>query len=251
MKRRQFLAGLCGSCSIGGLWYVRRSPKRTIDIRFWLSARAARYEDITPRIASYLEAAFGPVYADVDVSYGGVVQTRTEHGFGVMRTGEWPARVAVGTANSAGIDPVDDVNLLVTDGPMTQTPSGAGILHLASVGGARYIGEAPPREEVDDVVSYTTPARVVQVLIHEVGHALGLAHDHGAITNGEGTTVASPMVSTYAWASDPRSRREFDADHSACGGLYPADRGGRRKLSYTFSSCATAKLREYRGGLHP
>lgn len=250
MKRRQFLAGLCGSCSVGGLWYVRRPPKQAIEVRFWLSARAAGYERIEPRIVSYLEAAFDPVYDTVDVSAGGVVQARTEHGYDVMRTGEWPARVAAELTDRDGSGPVD-VNLLVTDGSMSHAPSGAGVPHLASVGGARYIGETPPRDAVDDVVPYTTPARIMQVLIHEVGHALGLTHEHGAIRNVEEATVASPMVSTYAWASDPSSRRQFDADHSACGALYPVDRDGRRKLSYAFSSCATAKLREYRGGLRP
>ncbi|WP_276252943.1 peptidase M10A and M12B matrixin and adamalysin [Halomontanus rarus] len=250
MKRRQFLAGLCGSCSVGGLWYVQRPPKRTIEVRFWLSARAAGYESIEPRIVSYLEAAFDPVYDTVDVSAGGVVPAQSEHGYDVMRTGEWPARVAAELTDRDGNGPVD-VNLLVTDGSMSQAPSGAGIPHLASVGGARYIGETPPRDAVDDVVPYTTPARVMQVLIHEVGHALGLAHEHGTIRNVEEATVVSPMISTYAWASDPRSRRQFDADHSACGALYPVDRDGRRKLSYAFSSCATAKLREYRGGLRP
>lgn len=251
MNRRRFLTALGGGSSIGGLWYVLRPPRRTIRIRFWLSAAASSYEGIEPRIASYLETAFAPVYDEVDVSYGGVVPVRNEHGFEVMASGEWPRRVAAGYAGSRGLNPVSDVNLLVTDGPMSRTPSGSGLPHLASVGGARYLTSVPPRDDVDDVVPYSAHARVMQVLIHEVGHALGLAHEHGTITNADDATVASPMVSSYAWLDDSRADEQFDAEYSACGSRYPIDRDGARHLSYVFSGCAVSKLRKYRGGFHP
>lgn len=251
MNRRQVLAGACGCGSIGGLWYVLRPPRRTVEIRFWRSPRAASHDGVGEQIVAYLEAAFSPIYDEVEVTDGGVVSTSTEHGYGVMRSGEWPRRIADGFVSEHGIDPVADVNLLVTDGPMTHAPSGAGIPHLASVGGARYLTGVPPREDLDDVVPYRTPERVMQVLLHEVGHALGLNHEHGTITSVDGMTIASPMVSTYAWATDPVSRRQFDAEHSSCGTLYPEDRSGERHLSFAFSGCESAALRDYRGGLNP
>ncbi len=245
------LAAVGGGCALPALWYAGRSPRRSIDVRFWLSERAARHDGVGRRIESYVGDALGEAFDDVTVSAGGVVGVDTEHGFRVTRSGEWPRLVGTELAAARGLDPVDDVNLLVTDGPVDRTPAGAAVPHVASAGGARHLGSVPAREAVDDVVPYTTRWRVVQLLLHEVGHALGLDHDHGSIVGDAEATVASPMISAYAWLDERAGHDRFDADRSACGRTYPADRGGERRLSLSFSECAVARLRSYDGGLLP
>lgn len=251
VNRRRFLTAACTSACVGGLWYGYRPPRESIECRFWLSDRAGPDRAVADRIAAYVERALEVAYREVDVSYGGVVAVEREDGYAVMTSGEWPRRVVGGHLTDTDVDPATDVNLLVTDGPIGRTPIGAGIPHLASVGGARYLGEAPARDEFDVVLPYANGTRAMQVLLHEVGHALGLEHEHGGIEARDGATVASPMVSAYAWADDPASRREFDADESACGRTYPGDRDGERSLSFEFSGCARSALREYSGGLQP
>ncbi|WP_252698382.1 hypothetical protein [Natronosalvus vescus] len=153
-----------------------------------------------------------------------------------------------GHQGTNGIDPVTDVNLLVTDGAMEHAPTGIGVYNLASVGGARYLERVPPRAEIADIVPYESSMQVMQVLLHEIGHVLGLAHEHGSIESIDEGTVASPMVSTYAWVDE---RGQFSADQCACGGLYPERRDGNYYLSFDFSTCAREKLQRYHGEFRP
>ncbi|MFP8957236.1 peptidase M10A and M12B matrixin and adamalysin [Natrialbaceae archaeon A-CW3] len=245
MKRRRFLAGL-GAVG-GGYWYARRQPRESIEIRYWLSERGADYE-VHDRITEYVGTALSTVYDTVDLSFGGVVSVQTEHGYGVTTSGEWPRQVLHGYQGANGLEPVTDVNVLVTDGSMKHAPTGIGVYNLASVGGARYLERTPPRAGVPDVVPYESSMQAMQVLLHEIGHVLGLAHEHGSIETVDGGTVASPMVSTYAWVDE---RGQFSADRCACGGLYPERRDGNYYLSFDFSPCARQKLQTYRGRFRP
>ena len=241
--------------SLGALGLVassRRQAAESISVRVWLSEQAATYSMVTDRIEAYLGAALDLEFWTVDIAFSGVQSVSTEDGAAVSSGGEWPT--IVGRKRIAG-DAVGDVNLLVTDGQMQTTPTGFGLPHVASVGGARYIHTLPPREKQESLVPLTTPNRVIQVLIHEVGHALGLAHDHGVVFESDGALVASPMISTYAW--DPDS----DIDRSRCGDHYPdgdgtgaepepeVGAGASRKLLLSYSACAEQTLRGYQGSV--
>lgn len=245
MKRRRLLARCGAAGCLPALWFIQRPPRRSIEIRYWLSQRGAAY-DVHERIPEYVTTALFPIFETVNVSFGGVVDVQTEHGYDVTASGEWPRLVAEGHLRSTAVDPVRDVNLLLTDGSMRHAPTGVAAYHLASVGGARHLEGVPPRERVDDVVPYERALLVMQILIHEIGHVLGLAHDHGSIERIDGAIVASPMVSSYAWMDDTD---QFDGVECACGTVYPDTSEGDRYLSFVFSDCAMEKLRAYRGGI--
>lgn len=244
MKRRTLLGSVGSIASLGTIGYTSRDAVDSIDVRFWLSDRAAAYDGVAERVTEYLSFAFDLEFWDVDVSYGGVVDVETENGYDVTSNGEWPAKLLGGYARRE-VEPVGDVNLLVTDGQMHTTPTGIGYPHVASVGGARHIASLPPIDPDSAVVPYSTPHRVMQVVVHEAGHALGLDHDHGVAYNRDGATVATPMLSAYAWSPD------YDGDRSSCGVAYADVHQANRKLSYSFSGCARRTLREYSGGYTP
>ncbi|WP_255171615.1 peptidase M10A and M12B matrixin and adamalysin [Natrononativus amylolyticus] len=248
MKRRAVLGTIGSLASLGVIGYATRDPVDALEVRFWLSERAATYPDVVDRISEYLSFALDLEYWSLELTYGGVVAVDTEDGADVTRRGEWPALVAAGTLGRGEIEPVGDVNLLVTDGQMQTAPTGFGMPHVASVGGARYISRLEPLDslsEPGESVTYSTPNRVMQVLIHEAGHALGLGHDHGVVHRRESTDVATPMLSTYAW--DP----EYEGDRSRCGAIYPTDEPVARKLSFSFSQCAQREFETYSGGFTP
>ncbi|MCU4741365.1 peptidase M10A and M12B matrixin and adamalysin [Natronoglomus mannanivorans] len=244
MKRRAFLGTVGSLGSLGVIGYTSRSPVETLEIRFWLSEQAATYDGVPDRIREYLQLAFDLEFWTLEVSFGGTVPVSTEDGANVTIHGEWPSRVVAGYFGRGEITPVADVNLLVTDGQMRTAPTGYGIPHIASVGGARHIAELEPVEFGDryDVVPYRTPERVMQVLVHEAGHALGLNHDHGVTFRKGDAVTASPMLSAYAW--DP----EYDGDRSSCGTVYPETDDLGRKLTFSFSACAQRRLEGYQGG---
>lgn len=244
VNRRTVLGAIGSLSSIGVLGYATRDPVDAIEVRFWLSDDAARYDVDPDRIREYLELALDLEFWTADVSYGGVVTVDIEHGYDVTTRGEWPSKLLSGAAGRGSVRPVSDANLLVTDGQMETAPTGAGLRHIATVGGARYLADLDPIDDQPDVVRYTDPNRTIQVVIHEVGHALGLTHAHGATYRTGNATVATPMLSTYAW--DPT----YDGTTS-CGQRQVADPGTKRRLSYAFSACARERLRRYSGGVTP
>ncbi|WP_254768756.1 peptidase M10A and M12B matrixin and adamalysin [Salinilacihabitans rarus] len=243
MKRRTLLGAAGTLASLGTLGYATRDPVDRLEIRYWLSERAATYDSVAARVGEYLRLAFDLAAPSLDLSYGGVVDVSTEDGAAVTRGGEWPARVAAGVAGG-GVRPASDVNLLVTDGQISTAPTGYGVPHVASVGGARHVDALDPADPERIVLPYDDPNRAIQVLVHEVGHALGLRHGHGVAYRRDGAVVATPMLSAYAW--DP----DYERDRSTCGDVYPP-LDGERALSLEFSACARRHLERYSGGLTP
>ncbi|RQH00393.1 peptidase M10A and M12B matrixin and adamalysin [Natrarchaeobius oligotrophus] len=253
MNRRYVLGAIGSLTSIGTLAYATRDPVEAIEVRVWLSDRAAEYDAVETRVLEYVNRLLDFEFWTVDASFGGVVSVSTEDGAVVSTSGEWPLAVTSGTIGSSDLDPATDVNLLVTDGQMKYAPTGYGFPHVASVGGARYLGSLEPFDELVGsgpdgavkrrIVPLTSSTRTMQVLLHEVGHALGLHHDHGVAFRYGDAVVATPMISTYAF--DP----DYEVDRSRCGTSYPDTSGRERKLSLAFSNCARRELSSYSGGL--
>ncbi|AGB38973.1 hypothetical protein [Natronococcus occultus] len=253
--RRQLLVGFAGSAAsvatVGTVGYVRREPTDRLEMRVWLSERATEYDGVTGRLREYLEALLTYEYWDLELSIGGTVSVSREDGARVTSEGEWPATLASGAVGIGDVDPVSDVNLLVTDGQMTTAPTGFALPQVASVGGARYLATLPPFAELESVhdggavhriVPNERPIRTIQILLHEVGHALGLEHDHGIAFHSGDRVVATPMLSSYAW--DP----DYDGDRTRCGTAYPPIGDRERALSLTFSTCSRRELEAYSGG---
>ena len=244
VNRRAFLGTVGSALSLGTLAYTTRGGTDTLEIGVWLSERAATYDGVAERIREYLTATLSLEHWTLAVSIGGTVSVSSEDAARLTSRGEWPTAVVTGALGGRGVEPALDVNLLVTDGGMETAPTGYGIPHVASVGGARHIAALESFATlVDDgslIVPNTTPAHTMQVLLHEVGHALGLDHEHGTTFVDGGAIVATPMLSSYAW--DP----EYEPDRSQCG-VMAATNGRQRKLSFSFSSCARRQLAAYDG----
>lgn len=248
MKRRAFLGTVGSTASLGTLAYATRGASDTLEVRIWLSERAATYDGVADLIRSYLDETLAFEYWTLEASIGGTVSVSTEDAARVTCRGEWPVAVASGTLGGRDLEPASDVNLLVTDGGMERAPTGYGLPHIASVGGARHLAAL---ESFDDVVTddaraiapNTTPVRTMQVLLHEIGHALGLNHEDGVAFVYDGALTATPMLSSYAW--DP----EYESDASPCGSAIPNATDRKRTLSFDFSTCARRRLSNYDGEL--
>ena len=241
MNRRSFLKACVHAGSLGALSRRLRPDDGSFDVRIWVTEAAAEH-DVGARAKEYVELAFGTVRDDLSVTLGGTVDVRREHGYRVMRDGEWPGLLAEGATGGSDVEPVDDVNVLLTDGPMHTSPTGVGAAHVAAVGGARYIAEMPPVADTAPVVPYTEPARVTQVLLHECGHAIGLSHDDGSVYTRGDAAIATPMISSYAWSEG------YDPADGACGTVGDVD-AERRLLSFLFSGCAAEAVGAYDGEL--
>jgi hypothetical protein len=211
-----------------------------IRIRVWFSERAAGYSELRDRIETYLGVAFGGLEEPVEISFGGAVSVSTEDGYRVTTSGEWPSKLLESLGDGPGL-PVRGVNLLLTDGSMEEGPTGVGLPHVASVGGARHVAAMPAGETDQSVFPYTDRSHATQVLVHECGHALALRHRHGQIVDRGHAAVVTPMVSAYAWASE--DSEEFTAEASACGSAYADVAGKQGYLDMAFSECALTHIR--------
>lgn len=241
LNRRRFLALGAGAVSSVGLAHTgEQALDGRIDVRVWFSEAADAHDGVRPRATGYLRRALAGLGDEVSVSVGGSVAVGTEDGYRVTASGEWPKTLATGA-----VAPVDDVNLLVTDGDMSTPPTGIGLPYVASVGGARYVARMPRPSESTDAVGFSKRALVTQILVHECGHALGLRHDDGEVLDRGDHAVVSPMVSGYMWAEESVREREFGHDASACGTPYPDHLDGEDvRLAMTFSPCARRRVRQ-------
>lgn len=250
LNRRSFMlsAGALGSLGVTGRRFV--APETRLDLKVWFSSGAAARDGLWPRLSAYLDRAFERAHDEVAVEFGGVVETSSERAYDLVVGGEWPAMLATG-ATGGPVVPVDDVNLLVTDGSMDAFPTGAGVPHLAAVGGAAAIADLPPVEELGLIADRSRGAYALQVLLHECGHALGLEHNHGAMRAEGGELVVSPMVSGYPWETEQVREEQFDYEQSVCGCSYVRPEGRAPRLMLTFSDCEREEIRAYRGGVTP
>lgn len=232
MNRRRALFALGGTLSFVAGRRALRGPSEKIAVRIWSTEGAASYPTSEIRAAQYVRRVLEAAGRRPEVSFG-ERPLRFEAAERAVERRAWPKRVVEGVVGSAPLDPVEGVNVLLTDGNVTGETAGYAFDHVAAVPGAELLARAPPAEESPPVVDYTAPAAVAHLLIHELGHALGLDHGHGSVSVTDSTVTATPMVSGYAWDSaDSADAR-------------------RRRLAMRFSRGAERVIRSYRGGLLP
>ena len=251
MNRRQFLAatGLVGSLGLVGAG--RGSGERGLSAVVWFSERAAGYDGVESRATGYLGAALRAVRDDVQVDVGDrPIPLDEEDGTRLMEV-EWPKMVLSGVAGRGPVDRTGDLNLLVTDGDPSASPAGYGMRGIATVCGARPLASMPPAERTPPVVPYSAPAVITQLLLHECGHALGLEHAHGRLTNEGNAAVVSPMVGGYAWADEDLRRRQLPDDANVCGEPIGGVVNRRPLLGLEYGPCARAALERFRPGVLP
>lgn len=230
--------------SLPTIGYTTRRDGTTVSVRFWRTPRAARYEGVEARLTELLTRSFDLPFWSLEVSSGGIADVGTDRAADAVTRGIWPRAVLGGATGVGSVEPVWDVNLLVTDGSLENAPTGYGVPHVAAVGGARELAQLEPVDAIDDPVPNTDGAFAAQVVIHEAGHALGLDHADGRrYADGE-ASVVTPMLSAYGWQSSPR--REDSRCGAADGGPDDAE-SSTRLLDLQFSGCARRKLREYDG----
>jgi hypothetical protein len=244
MRRRDVLLA-AGALGTAGTVGVSSTLVGDLEVRWWATPRAARHPLLPERVEGYLRKGFERLALGVNVSFGGVVSVPTDDAYRLVIDGLWPRRVLTGVAGDR-VDPVDDVNVLITDDSMVHAPTGAAIPYVAAIGGAGEIARAPPADSVDAVVPDTFVMRTIQILIHECGHTLGLRHDHGSIRERESGVVVSPMISGYAWGSRAVDANYFDEEANRCGLEYPDTLDGPRRLGLRFDDCERRGIYRYR-----
>ena len=244
MNRRTVLAGAGATVSLGLVGQQALQPPEPTVVRVWFSEAAASYEGLAATVEGYLGAALEPAVGPVEFDFvPEPLSLPAEDGRRVLTT-HWPARVARGAVGMGGIDPVGGVNLLVTDGDPTKQPSGYARPHVAATTGAEFVARMTPVDETPAVVPYSVRAAATQVLVHEVGHALGADHEHGTARRADDALVASPMIGSYLWASDDVRERHLP-EENACGGVVSAESDSlERRLQLRYAECARERLRD-------
>lgn len=243
MNRRTALGALGTSLFFPLVGYSSARDGSSVAVRYWLTPDAARYDGISRRLRRLLRRGLAFDHWTIEVTAGGVVDIGTDSAAHAMRSGRWPGTVSAGFAGASAVDPVWDVNLLVTDGSLADSPSGYGVPHVAAVGGAAALETVEPDELFDEPVPVTDGTFAAQLVLHEAGHALGLSHEDGSRYERAGTSVVTPMLSLYGW------RREHLLE-SACGRSHPTrvqSDDTARRLDLTFSECARRSLQAYDG----
>ncbi|AGB16135.1 hypothetical protein Halru_1527 [Halovivax ruber XH-70] len=243
MNRRTALGALGTAIFVPVVGYSSARDGSTVSVRFWLTPGAARYTGLEGCVRRLLRRGLAFDHWTVEVTAGGVVDIGTESAAETMRSGRWPGAVGAGIAGVRDVDPVWDVNLLVTDGSLADSPSGYGVPHVAAVGGASALTTVELDGSFDEPVPITDATFASQLVLHEVGHAFGLSHEDGSRYERSGSSVVTPMLSLYGW------RRE-QLPESTCGGPVtsgPPAEGKDRQLDLTFSDCARRSLRTYDG----
>lgn len=244
MKRRSLLLGVGALASWRLAGAATDVPPDRLVVKIWLTDGAASQPASRDRAAVYVRRALEGVGAAATVSFGGTVPRSGGLTDRDLERRVWPRRVVSGALGASDLEPVDDVNLLLTDGDVHRPTAGFAYPHIAAVPGASLLAEAAPPDEEPTVVPYSTRTAVVQLLLHEVGHALGLGHRDGAVTVDDGSVIASPMVGGYAWAATPVKEAQLPVRTSSCGGPLQADLDGERRLSMVYSECAAQSLRD-------
>ena len=244
MNRRRVLLGIGAALSLGLGDRGGRDSTRPIAVRIWQTEDAASYPASRERAVTLLRETLGTIGHDLEITFG-ARPLEFDVGDQELERRVWPRRVLAGVTRTTSIDPVWDVNLLLTDGDVFRPTAGYAYDHIATVPGARHLNELATGTPT--VVDYSVPGAVAQLLLHEVGHALGLDHEHGSITLEASTITVSPMVGGYAWASD--AVRSAALDGTRFGAPPPTATERERRLQLSYSQCARTTLEAYRGSL--
>lgn len=250
MTRRAVLLGVGGLASLGLIGTVRpcHDPR---SIRLWASERASTYPAVLELAADLVSVALDAAGVAATVTIDETPVALASDDDERSRRVTWPRLVLGGALGVGRIDPVRDVNLLVTDGDATGPTAGYAIPRIAALAGARHLVDLPPADRRRPVIEHTVPAMIAQLLLHECGHALGLEHDHGTISHDGGTAIVSPMVSGYAWATASVRRRQLPGSANACGEPLQPVTDQVRRLSLRYSDCAATALRQHCRGRRP
>jgi hypothetical protein len=251
LTRRSVLLGLGACTSLGVARAAVRAPPEELAVKLWLTQGAASRPSSGARAAGYIERALSEAGVGVTVTVAESAVDVSAVDDRRLERVTWPRLVAQGVANVGGIDPVSDVNLLLTDRAVTGRTAGYAVPNIATVPGASHLAGVAPADESPPVVEFSVPVAVTQLLLHEVGHALGLKHQHGTSTVDGPVATVSPMVAGYAWRRDGPDGSRSAGGENVCGEAIDRVTDERRRLSLRYADCAATAIRRYRGGLLP